>query len=130
VAQVHGTDNPDCLIRDVLTRIGDKWSLYVVFELGAGSRRFNELHKSVEGISERMLTVTLRSLERDGLVARTVFPVVPPRVEYKLTDLGTSLLTSVSALICWTTDHVHDITKARAAYDAKASHEPRALSGH
>jgi DNA-binding HxlR family transcriptional regulator len=86
----------------------------------ATSRRFSELQKTVDGISERMLTVTLRSLERDGLVTRTVFPVVPPRVEYELTELETSLLTTVSGLFCWSGEHVHDITRARAAYDSRA----------
>ncbi|MCU1490332.1 MAG: transcriptional regulator, partial [Acidimicrobiaceae bacterium] len=90
--------HPDCLIRDILTRIGDKWSLYVVYRLGEGTQRFRGLHRSIESISERMLTVTLRSLERDGLVTRTVFPVVPPRVDYALTEIGASLLATVSPL--------------------------------
>ena len=69
----------ECLIRDIVARVGDKWTLYVIIHLGEGTRRFRELHRQIDGISERMLTVTLRSLERDGLVTRTVFPVVPPR---------------------------------------------------
>jgi DNA-binding HxlR family transcriptional regulator len=111
----------DCLIRDVLTRIGDKWSLSVVYQLGQGTQRFRELHRSIGGISERMLTVTLRALERDGLVTRTVFPVVPPKVEYRLTDTGVSLLATICPLFTWCDDHVEDITKARAAYDSFVS---------
>jgi DNA-binding HxlR family transcriptional regulator len=112
--------HPDCLIRDILTRVGDKWSLYVVYRLGEGTQRFRGLHRGIEGISERMLTVTLRSLERDGLVTRTVFPVVPPRVEYALTEIGASLLATVSPLFTWCNDHLDDVTKARASYDEAA----------
>jgi DNA-binding HxlR family transcriptional regulator len=108
----------DCLVRDVLTRIGDKWSLSIVYQLGRGTQRFRALHRSIDGISERMLTVTLRALERDGLVTRTVFPVVPPKVEYRLTKTGVSLLATVSPLFLWCDDHLEDITNARAAYDA------------
>jgi DNA-binding HxlR family transcriptional regulator len=121
---VPAAEHPDtgrCLIRDVLSRVGDKWSLAVVYELGAGTRRFSELERVIDGISQRMLTVTLRSLARDGLVSRTVFPVVPPRVDYQLTDLGESLLTTVSGLFNWATSHVGDITAARAAYDSAAA---------
>jgi DNA-binding HxlR family transcriptional regulator len=111
----------ECLVRDVLSRIGDKWSLFVVYQLGEGTQRFRELHRNIDGISERMLTVTLRALERDGLVTRTVFPVVPPKVEYKLTDTGVSLLATVSPLFTWCDDHLENITKARAAYDASVA---------
>jgi DNA-binding HxlR family transcriptional regulator len=110
-----------CLVRDVLTRVGDKWSLSVIYQLGEGTQRFRELHRNVDGISERMLTVTLRALERDGLVRRTVFPVVPPKVEYELTNTGCSLLATVSPLFAWCDDHLDDITKARAEYDALVS---------
>ena len=82
----------------VLSRVGDKWSVLVVSILGRGSMRFNELKRAVDGVSQRMLTLTLRTLERDGLVMRTVYPTVPPRVEYELTALGRSLLQPVSAL--------------------------------
>jgi len=108
----------ECLVRDVLTRIGDKWSLSVVYQLGGGTQRFRELHRNIDGISERMLTVTLRALERDGIVTRTVFPVVPPKVEYRLTGTGVSLLATVSPLFTWCDDHLDDITKARTDYDA------------
>src|SRR4051794_34368625 len=87
---IEGTKT--CEIRDLLDRLADKWSLLVVELLGGGTRRFSELRREIDGISQRMLTLTLRQLERDGLVRRTVFPVVPPRVDYELTPLGASLL--------------------------------------
>jgi DNA-binding HxlR family transcriptional regulator len=87
--------------REVLGRIGDKWSLYVIHLLGGGTRRFGELRRHIGGITPRMLTVTIRSLERDGLVSRTVYPVVPPRVEYALTPLGKSLLQAATTLLLW-----------------------------
>jgi DNA-binding HxlR family transcriptional regulator len=123
----------ECEVREILARIWDKWSVAVVWRLGEGPYRFSELRKTIEGISERMLTVTLRRLERDGLVGRTVFPVVPPRVEYQLTEMGTSLLATVSDLFRWTDDHVEMITKARAVYDSRVAQEfpsgtPSALS--
>lgn len=108
-----------CQARDILGRIGDKWSLYVVFVLGDRTLRFTELKRGVEGISQRMLTVTLRGLERDGIVSRTVYPVVPPRVEYALTPMGRTLLDTVGALVRWTDDHVAQIERARTAYDAR-----------
>ncbi len=84
----------DCrAVSEVLERVGDKWSVLVVVMLGAGPKRFNELRRSIASISQRMLTLTLRGLERDGLVTRTVFPTIPPRVDYELTELGRSLLT-------------------------------------
>jgi DNA-binding HxlR family transcriptional regulator len=113
----------ECEVREILARIWDKWSLAVVWRLGEGPYRFSELRKGIEGISERMLTVTLRRLERDGLVGRTVFPVVPPRVEYQLTEMGTSLLATVSDLFRWTDDHVEMITKARGVYDSRVAQE-------
>jgi DNA-binding HxlR family transcriptional regulator len=109
-----------CLARDVLDRVGDKWSVIVIYQLAAGPRRFTELKRDVEGISQRMLTVTLRGLERDGLLTRTVYPVVPPRVDYQLTPLGETLLDSVSQLMGWTLDHLADIDQARKDYDARA----------
>jgi DNA-binding HxlR family transcriptional regulator len=106
--------------RDVLARIGDKWSVYVIHVLGdARTLRFNELRSRVEGISQRMLTVTLRGLERDGLVARKVYPEVPPRVEYTLTPLGTTLRQLVRALVAWSAAHLTEVDAARAAYDAR-----------
>ena len=109
-----------CQAREVLTRVGDKWSVYVINVLGVrGTLRFNELKGRVEGVSQRMLTVTLRGLERDGLVVRTVHPTVPPRVEYSLTDLGSSLRGLVRGLANWSEDHLREVDAARAAYDAR-----------
>ena len=106
-------------VAPILARIGDKWSVLIVMILSQGPRRFNELKRMVEGISQRMLTLTLRGLERDGLVTRTVFPSIPPRVDYALTDLGRSLCDPVSALGRWA-DHNHDaIASARVAFDAR-----------
>jgi DNA-binding HxlR family transcriptional regulator len=106
-----------CLVRDVLARVGDKWSVFVIHLLGGGTMRFTELRRSVDGISQRMLTVTLRGLERDGLVERKVYAQVPPRVEYSLTPLGESLLDVVAALVAWSDEHTDDIALARARYD-------------
>jgi len=110
----------NCHARDVLARVGDTWSMYVIHILGdARTLRFNELRKEVDGISQRMLTVTLRGLERDGLVARTVYPEVPPRVEYSLTPLGVTLRQIVRGLVAWAGDHLAEVDAARAAYDAQ-----------
>jgi len=105
--------------REVLDRIGDKWSLEVIHCLRNGPTRFMELKRSVDGISQRMLTVTLRGLERDGLVRRTVYAVVPPRVDYELTALGETLLEKVCGLVAWTDEHLDDIGRARKQYDAR-----------
>jgi len=111
---------PDaCPVRDVLDRVGDKWSVYVIHLLGQGTQRFSELRRSIDGISQRMLTVTLRGLERDGLVTRTVYPEVPPRVEYALTPLGETLLSTVCELMTWAEAHRPDIDEARARYDER-----------
>lgn len=104
----------------VLARVGDKWSILVVMLLGGGPRRFNDIKRQVDGISQRMLTLTLRSLERDGMVRRTVTPIIPPRVDYELTDLGRSLLDPVGALGAWAQAHIATIQAARAKYDLKA----------
>jgi DNA-binding HxlR family transcriptional regulator len=108
-----------CEIRDLLDRLADKWSLLVVEFLGRGTHRFSALHREIEGISQRMLTLTLRHLERDGLVFRTVYPVVPPRVDYELTPLGASLLAAIDPLVAWTRAHRDEIAAARGAYDAR-----------
>ena len=101
-------------MRDVLARVGDKWSLLVILHLGSAERlRFNELRKCITGISQRMLTVTLRSLEQDGLVTRTVYAEVPPRVEYGLTEVGQSLLGAVIELGNWAKTHAPHIVQAR-----------------
>lgn len=106
-----------CQAREVLDRVGDKWSLYVVHLLGEGTKRFSELQRHIDGITPRMLTVTLRSLERDGLVTRTVYPVIPPRVDYELTPVGRTLLDAVSPLVQWAQLHLADIERARTVYD-------------
>jgi DNA-binding HxlR family transcriptional regulator len=103
----------------VLARVGDKWSVFVIMLLGGGPRRFNELKRMIGGISQRMLTLTLRGLERDGLITRTVFPTVPPRVDYELTDLGRGLWKPVEALGTWATEHLTEIEDARARFDRR-----------
>ena len=108
-----------CRIRDILSRIGDKWSLTVIHELGSGPRRFTELHQAIPAISQRMLTVTVRGLERDGLLTRTVHATVPPRVDYALTPLGHTLLNKVWALLTWAADHVEEIATAQHTYDTR-----------
>lgn len=110
-----------CLgVSRVLARIGDKWSVLIVMLLAGGPRRFNEMKRMVDGISQRMLTLTLRGLERDGLVARTVFPTIPPRVDYELTPLGHSLREPVMALGQWAQANLADIAKAQAAFDRRS----------
>ena len=118
----------NCHAHEMLTRIGDKWSVYVIHVLGhAGTLRFNELRSQVDGISQRMLTVTLRGLERDGLVQRTIYPEVPPRVEYALTPLGATLRELVRGLVRWSGAHLAEVDAARARYDAR--HGPPARIG-
>jgi len=108
----------DCrAISDILSRVGDKWSVLVVTRLGDGPLRFNELRRTIGGISQRMLTLTLRGLERDGLITRTVFPTVPPRVDYALTALGRDLLNPVSALGAWAIRNQPKIARAREQFD-------------
>lgn len=110
----------NCHAREILARVGDKWSVYVIHVLGdAGTLRFNELRSRVDGISQRMLTVTLRGMERDGLVTRKVYPEVPPRVEYALTKLGATLRQLVRGLVQWSGAHLTEVDAARAAYDAR-----------
>jgi len=106
-------------VRDVLHRVGDKWSVLVVSLLGDGAMRFSELKRSIEGVSQRMLTLTLRGLERDGLIERTVFPEVPPRVEYALTRLGKTLLEPIQGLAEWAESHRTSIQDARAKFDSQ-----------
>jgi DNA-binding HxlR family transcriptional regulator len=109
----------DCrAVSDVLARVGDKWSVLIVTRLGNGPRRFNELRRAIGGISQRMLTLTLRGLERDGLITRTAFPTIPPRVDYALTALGRDLLRPVSALGAWAIRNQARIARARAQFDA------------
>lgn len=105
-------------VSEVLQRIGDKWTVLVVGELGGGAKRFNEIRRSLGSISQRMLTLTLRGLERDGLVTRTVYPTVPPRVDYELTRLGRSLLEPVNGLGRWARQNQPAIQEARQKFDA------------
>jgi DNA-binding HxlR family transcriptional regulator len=120
----------DCaLAREVLDRIGDKWSVATIVLLGRGTRRFSELRRLIVGISKRMLTVTLRGLERDGLVTRTVFPTIPPRVDHALTPPGRTLLATVNALAAWANRHGRRIQRARVEFDARAAVE-RARGRH
>lgn len=108
----------DCLaVSDILQRIGDKWSLLVVQNLGEGPQRFNELKHCIGNISQKMLTTTLRSLERDGFVTRTVYPTIPPRVDYELTDLGRELLIPVKGLAEWAIANAGRVSEARARFD-------------
>ena len=108
----------DCRgVASILARVGDKWSVFVIMMLDDGQKRFNEIKRMIGGISQRMLTLTLRGLERDGLVTRTVFPTIPPRVDYELTKLGHSLLTPVSALGLWARQNQPTIQDARRRFD-------------
>jgi DNA-binding HxlR family transcriptional regulator len=113
--------DPTCEVRTILDRIADKWSLLVICVLADGTHRFSELRREIDGISQRMLTLTLRGLEREGLISRTVFPVVPPRVDYELTELGSTLLDTIQELVAWASKHGSEIIAARAAYDARAA---------
>jgi DNA-binding HxlR family transcriptional regulator len=106
-------------VSQVLARIGEKWSVLIIIMLSEKTRRFSELKRAIGGVSQRMLTLSLRGLERDGLVKRTVFPVVPPRVEYELTPLGRSLQAPVSALGEWAQSHLAEIDAARETFDRK-----------
>jgi DNA-binding HxlR family transcriptional regulator len=110
----------DCrAVGSVLARVGDEWSVLIIVLLGNGPKRFNEIKRSIGGISQRMLTLTLRGLERDGLVKRTQFPTIPPRVVYELTPLGRSLWKAVAPLGAWAQGHIKHIAKAQAAFDKK-----------
>jgi DNA-binding HxlR family transcriptional regulator len=113
-----------CRTREVLDIIGDKWSLLVVRNLRAGPRRFTELKRSIDGISQRMLTVTLRSLERDGILTRTVHNVMPPNVSYQLTPMGLTLREAAAPLLEWSTVYLALIDAARAEYDERRNTPP------
>ena len=113
---LHG----DCgKVGQILARVGDKWTVLIVMLLGDGPRRFNEIKRMVGGISQRMLTLTLKGLERDGMVTRTVFPTIPPRVDYELTALGRSLSEPVMALGMWAQAHFAEIDAARSRFDQR-----------
>ncbi|WP_034488460.1 winged helix-turn-helix transcriptional regulator [Actinomadura oligospora] len=112
-----------CRARETLDRVAEKWTVMVIALLGDRTKRFGELKRECVGISQRMLTVTLRGLERDGLVVRTVYPEIPPRVEYTLTKLGRTMLEALEPIIVWTESHGDEIDAARAAYDHRTSPE-------
>jgi DNA-binding HxlR family transcriptional regulator len=112
-------DGDGPLIREILNRVGDKWTILVIGTLCQAPMRYSDLHAAIPGLSQRMLTLTLRQLRRDGLVARTAYPEVPPRVEYELTPLGETLLDTVSALAQWAVDHRAEIEGNRARFDVQ-----------
>jgi DNA-binding HxlR family transcriptional regulator len=116
-------DHDDCAaVNDILSTIGDKWTVRIVVTLSRGPMRFNELRREVGGISQRMLTLTLRGLERDGLATRTVYPTVPPRVDYALTELGKTLIGPIKSIAGWAIEHREEVADARANFDsAKAA---------
>ncbi|MET7400573.1 helix-turn-helix domain-containing protein [Dactylosporangium sp. NPDC005572] len=116
-----GLEHPTCQQRDILDRVGDKWSVLLLSLLDGGDRRYSELHRAVDGLSQRMLTLTLRGLERDGLVSRTVVPVTPPQVSYALTPVGRDLHEQVTAFVTWAERHRHHIADSRARFDARTS---------
>ncbi|WUH93638.1 helix-turn-helix transcriptional regulator [Streptomyces sp. NBC_00433] len=120
-ADPYAPCDDDCGIRDVLDRLGDRWSVLVVVELAKGTRRFRELHHAVPGISQRMLSVTARRLVRDGLVERTVYPTTPPQTDYRLTEMGRSFSGAVTALADWSRSHKDLIADSRAAFDTHHS---------
>ncbi|MDF2826006.1 MAG: transcriptional regulator, HxlR family [Mycobacterium sp.] len=107
----------DCPTRRILDRIGDRWTVLIVGALGGGPARFSELRRTIEGVSQKMLTQTLRGLERDGLVTRTVYPEVPVRVEYALTEAGRSLQAPLRALEQWSIEHLSDVSTSQQAFD-------------
>ena len=129
-----GSDNGDrrnpaqCRVREVLDLVADMWPLYTVSYLGDGPRRFTELKRGIDGISQRMLTVTLRGLERDGILIRTVYQVMPPHVAYELTPMGKSLLPAIAPLIEWTSQHLAGIDQAREEYDTRTQAQPLAVA--
>lgn len=112
-------DMETCLLRDVLDRVGDKWSVLIMALLSDGPQRYSELRRAIDGISQRMLTLTLRGLQRDGLVIRTVTPTTPPRVDYSLSTVGETLAGQVSGLIQWAEEHREYIAASRRNYDAE-----------
>ncbi|CAN5364307.1 hypothetical protein BH11PSE4_BH11PSE4_12340 [soil metagenome] len=121
--QARGFDATQCPVRNVLDHIGDKWTTLVLIAMAEQPRRFSQLLRAVPDISKRMLTQTLRNLERDGLITRHVFPTKPPSVEYRLSPSGTSVLTPLAALIDWSESNYAGILRARARYDAAADEE-------
>lgn len=110
--------NANCPTRLVLNRIADKWTVLIVSSLESGTKRFSELRREIGGVSQKMLTQTLRGLERDGLVTRTIYPSVPPKVEYSLTPLGRTLVGLVDAVRVWSETHIEQVLEAQTVYDA------------
>jgi DNA-binding HxlR family transcriptional regulator len=124
VTRAHEGNSKTCVVtRELLDRVGDKWSVLVIGLLGGGTHRFSELRRAIDGISQRMLTLTLRHLERDGLVSRTVHPTVPPRVDYALTPLGRTVLEPLDAFRRWAEAHGTDVAAARRRYDEAQAQE-------
>ncbi|WP_322747787.1 MULTISPECIES: helix-turn-helix domain-containing protein [unclassified Frankia] len=119
-------ENPACPVSEVLDHVSGKWSIGILVAAAKGPVRFSELERTIEGISRRMLTLTLRKLEREGLLVRTVYPTVPPRVEYTCTEMAIELHDCLSVLVGWAKRHSSDIAKAHAAYDAAHRAEPMA----
>jgi DNA-binding HxlR family transcriptional regulator len=125
----HIHNGEDCRpVSEILSRVGDKWTVLVVVTLGDGPKRFSELRRALNGISQKMLTATLRGLERDGFVTRTVFPTIPPRVDYALTDLGRDLLIPVTALGAWARANRDRVEAARRRFDAAAGEPVRPVT--
>lgn len=112
-------DDHECGLRAILDRVGDKWSVLVIVELAKGPRRFGQLQRAIPGISQRMLTLSVRRLSRDGMVDRTVYPTNPPQVDYRLTDLGRSLAGLIASMADWSREHTGRISAARTAWDAE-----------
>ena len=121
MAKIVGDDVGACPVRSILDKIGDKWSMLIVMTLSGGPLRFNAIKRNVPDISQKMLTQTLRDLQRDGMVARAVFPTVPPAVEYRLTSLGESVIVPFGALIMWANQNHGEIFAARADFEARAA---------
>ena len=122
-----GSWNPyrrDCPTRQLLDRIGDQWTVLVIGCLISGTRRYSELAREIEGVSQKMLTQTLRALERDGIVERTVYPVVPPHVDYELTELGRTLHEPIRALESWSVRNIENVLASRARFDAEIGGAP------
>ncbi|WP_265533587.1 winged helix-turn-helix transcriptional regulator [Pseudomonas saponiphila] len=129
-ADMPAPDAGGCLAtRKILDRIGDKWTLYIVATLAKGPHRFNELKRGIDGISQRMLTLTLRGLERDGLITRTMYPTIPPRVDYELTDMGKTLLEPVMALVNWANENQFAIAQAHERFDEKPESDQVMIQG-
>ncbi|MEF3062733.1 helix-turn-helix domain-containing protein [Ralstonia solanacearum] len=118
-SHIHNKPNCTDFTRELLSRVGDKWSILIVAHLAPGPMRFNTLKRTIGQVSQRMLTLTLKSLEKDGLVLRTMYPTIPPRVEYELTPLGHTLMHPVMALIDWSHAHQDEVEASRRAHEAR-----------